>query len=40
MHRALRRRQDHFIGRQPLETFDEKDWELIYRTGVLGTLWP
>ena len=26
-------------GRQPLETYDEKDWELIYRTGVLGTLW-
>jgi NAD(P)-dependent dehydrogenase (short-subunit alcohol dehydrogenase family) len=26
-------------GRQPLETYDEKDWELIYRTGLLGTLW-
>ena len=26
-------------GRQPLETFDEDEWELIYRTGVLATLW-
>jgi 2-hydroxycyclohexanecarboxyl-CoA dehydrogenase len=26
-------------GRQPLETYDEEDWEIIYRTGVLGTLW-
>ncbi len=26
-------------GRQPLESYDEADWELIYRTGVLGTLW-
>jgi NAD(P)-dependent dehydrogenase (short-subunit alcohol dehydrogenase family) len=26
-------------GRQPLETFDEDEWELIYRTGVLSTLW-
>lgn len=24
---------------QPLETFDEDDWEHTYRTGLLGTLW-
>jgi 2-hydroxycyclohexanecarboxyl-CoA dehydrogenase len=24
---------------QPLETFDEEDWELTYRTGLLATLW-
>jgi NAD(P)-dependent dehydrogenase (short-subunit alcohol dehydrogenase family) len=26
-------------GRQPLESYDESDWEAIYRTGVLATLW-
>ncbi len=26
-------------GQQPLETFNEEDWEVIYRTGVMGTLW-
>jgi NAD(P)-dependent dehydrogenase (short-subunit alcohol dehydrogenase family) len=26
-------------GHQPIETFDEQEWELIYRTGVLSTLW-
>jgi len=26
-------------GCQPLETYDEEEWELIYRTGVLATLW-
>jgi NAD(P)-dependent dehydrogenase (short-subunit alcohol dehydrogenase family) len=26
-------------GAQPFETFDEEDWEVIYRTGVLSTLW-
>src|SRR5581483_6037095 len=24
---------------QPLETFDEEEWEYTYRTGLLGTLW-
>jgi NAD(P)-dependent dehydrogenase (short-subunit alcohol dehydrogenase family) len=24
---------------QPLESFDEDDWEHTYRTGLLGTLW-
>jgi NAD(P)-dependent dehydrogenase (short-subunit alcohol dehydrogenase family) len=24
---------------QPLETFDEEDWETVYRTGLLATLW-
>ena len=26
-------------GYQPLEAYDEDDWEIIYRTGVLATLW-
>jgi 2-hydroxycyclohexanecarboxyl-CoA dehydrogenase len=26
-------------GRQPLETYDARDWEYCYRTGVLATLW-
>ena len=26
-------------GSQPLETYDEDDWEALYRTGVLATLW-
>jgi NAD(P)-dependent dehydrogenase (short-subunit alcohol dehydrogenase family) len=24
---------------QPLESFDEEDWETVYRTGLLATLW-
>jgi NAD(P)-dependent dehydrogenase (short-subunit alcohol dehydrogenase family) len=24
---------------QPLETFDEDDWEIVYRTGLMATLW-
>jgi NAD(P)-dependent dehydrogenase (short-subunit alcohol dehydrogenase family) len=24
---------------QPLETFDEEDWEVVYRTGLMATLW-
>ena len=26
-------------GRQALEVFDEEEWEFIYRTGLLSTLW-
>jgi NAD(P)-dependent dehydrogenase (short-subunit alcohol dehydrogenase family) len=24
---------------QPFETFDEEDWEAVYRTGLLATMW-
>ena len=24
---------------QPLETFDEEDWETVYRTGLMATMW-
>jgi NAD(P)-dependent dehydrogenase (short-subunit alcohol dehydrogenase family) len=27
------------INQQPLESYDEEEWDHIYRTGLLGTLW-